>query len=360
MGVLGRKSNFAFAIFPQPNPPPLGEGIEHAVRQPMKIFYTDHFVLPLPDDHRFPMQKYSLLREAVQTYAPHSLEEAPAATDDELLLVHNAAYVERMSNGTLTTNEIRQIGFPWSPQMAERARRSSGATIAAAKASSTERCAINLAGGTHHAFADHGEGFCCYNDAAVAARVLQRNHIDPFALSTSKGSDYLGSNAAPTAQRERHSDELFRVLICDLDVHQGNGTANIFRDDASVFTFSMHGARNYPVRKETSDLDVELDDGSDDATYLAALSRHLPRIVREFQPQAMIYLAGADPYEGDRLGRLKLTKLGLATRDRFVLELARDNALPIAVTMAGGYAHDIADIVDIHFNTVRTAFEVFA
>ena len=296
----------------------------------MKVFYTDHFVLPLPDGHRFPMQKYSLLREAVQAYAPHSLEEAPAAQDDQLLLAHDAAYVGRMSNGTLTATEIRQIGFPWSPQMAERARRSAGATIGAAVAALNDWCAINLAGGTHHAFADHGEGFCCYNDAAVAARVLQRDH------------------------------GVQRVLICDLDVHQGNGTASIFREDDSVFTFSMHGARNYPVRKEASDLDVDLQDGCDDATYLAALHHHLPQIISHFRPQAMIYLAGADPYEGDRLGRLKLTKSGLATRDRLVLELAHDHAIPIAVTMAGGYAHHVADIVDIHFTTVRTAFEVFA
>ena len=296
----------------------------------MKVFYTDHFVLPLPEGHRFPMQKYSLLREAVQTYAPHSLEEAPAAQVHELLLAHDAAYVERMSNGTLTATEVRQIGFPWSPQMAERARRSAGATIAAIKAALSGRCAVNLAGGTHHAFADHGEGFCCYNDAAVAARVLQRDH------------------------------GVRRVLICDLDVHQGNGTASIFRDDASVFTFSMHGARNYPVRKEISDLDVELPDGCEDETYLATLTHHLPHIVNEFKPDAMIYLAGADPFEGDRLGRLKLTKTGLAARDRFVLELARDHSIPVAVTMAGGYAHDVNDIVDIHFSTVRTAFEVFA
>lgn len=296
----------------------------------MKVFYTDHFVLPLPDGHRFPMQKYSLLREAVQTYAPQSLEEAPAAQDDELLLAHDAAYVERMSKGTLTATEVRQIGFPWSPQMAERARRSAGATVAAANAALTGGCAVNLAGGTHHAFADHGEGFCCYNDAAVAARVLQRDH------------------------------GIRRVLICDLDVHQGNGTASIFRDDASVFTFSMHGARNYPVRKEVSDLDVELPDGCEDESYLATLAHHLPSIVNEFKPDAMIYLAGADPFEGDRLGRLKLTKTGLAARDRFVLELARDHSIPVAVTMAGGYAHDVNDIVDIHFSTVRTAFEVFA
>lgn len=296
----------------------------------MKVFYTDHFVLPLPEGHRFPMQKYSLLREAVQAFAPDSLEVAPAAKDDELLLVHEAAYVDRMSNGMLTATEVRQIGFPWSPLMAERARRSAGATLAAAKASLSERCAINLAGGTHHAFRDHGEGFCCYNDAAVAARVLQRD----FGIE--------------------------RVLISDLDVHQGNGTASIFAGDSSVFTFSMHGARNYPVRKEISTLDVELDDGCDDQTYLQKLRVLLPKLIAGFQPDAMIYLAGADPYEGDRLGRLKLTKAGLQARDRFVITTARDAAIPITVTMAGGYAHNVTDIVDIHFSTVRTAFEVFA
>ena len=295
----------------------------------MKVFYTDHFVLPLPDGHRFPMQKYSLLREAVQTFAPYSLEVAPEADDDELLLAHDAAYVDRMANGTLSATEIRQIGFPWSPFMAERARRSAGATLAAAKASLSERCAVNLAGGTHHAFRDHGEGFCCFNDAAVSTRVLQRDH------------------------------GIQRVLICDLDVHQGNGTASIFLGDKSVFTFSMHGARNYPVRKELSTLDVELDDGCDDETYMQKLHTYLPKIIAAFRPNAMIYLAGADPYEGDRLGRLKLTKAGLAARDRYVMIAARDAAIPITVTMAGGYAHDVADIVDIHFSTVRTAFEVF-
>ena len=287
-------------------------------------------MLPLPKGHRFPMQKYSLLREAVQAFAPDSLDVAPAASDDELLLAHDAAYVLRMSNGTLTATEIRQIGFPWSPHMAERARRSAGATLAAAKASLTERCAINLAGGTHHGFRDHGEGFCCYNDSAVAARVLQRD----FGIE--------------------------RILICDLDVHQGNGTASIFSCDPSVFTFSMHGARNYPVRKEISTLDVELDDGCNDETYLQKLHAHLPKIIAEFQPEAMIFLAGADPYEGDRLGRLKLTKAGLQAPDCFVMTTARDAAIPITVTMAGGYAHDVTDIVDIHFSTVRTAFEVFA
>ncbi|MGL4233983.1 MAG: histone deacetylase family protein [Casimicrobium sp.] len=293
-------------------------------------YYTDHFVLPLPDGHRFPMRKYALLREAVQAFAPYSLHEAPAARDDELLLAHDTGYIDRMSNGGLNEQEIRTIGFPWSSHMAERARRSTGATIAALKSALANRASINLAGGTHHAFRDHGEGFCCYNDAAVAAKVVQRDH------------------------------GIARILICDLDVHQGNGTASILANDNTVFTFSMHGERNYPVRKEQSDLDIELPDGCRDDAYLAMLKTHLPKIIAQFKPQAVIYLAGADPFEGDRLGRLKLTKHGLRARDEFVLQTARDKAIPIAVTMAGGYAHDVADIVDIHFNTVRTVFEVFA
>jgi acetoin utilization deacetylase AcuC-like enzyme len=296
----------------------------------LKAFYTDQFVLPLPEGHRFPMQKYALLREAVQTLAPSSLFEAASASDDQLSLAHDTSYIERMSQGTLSASEIRQIGFPWSPQMAERARRSTGATIAALQSALIDGCGVNLAGGTHHAFADHGEGFCCYNDAAVAARVIQRDHA------------------------------IERVLICDLDVHQGNGTASILANDDSIFTFSMHGERNYPIRKETSDLDVEMPDGCDDDAYMSALEKHLPQIMNTFKPQAMIYLAGADPFAGDRLGRLKLTKAGLTARDRFVLQCGRDNTLPVAVTMAGGYAHNLADIVDIHFNTVRTAFETFS
>ncbi|MCX8099475.1 MAG: histone deacetylase [Casimicrobiaceae bacterium] len=297
----------------------------------MRCFYSDHFVLPLPEGHRFPMAKYRLLRERVAALDPTLLEEAPRASDEQLLLAHDAAYIERLSTGTLSAAEIRAIGFPWSPQMAERARRSTGATIAAlCFAIETGGCGINLAGGTHHAFRDHGEGFCCYNDAAVAARV---------ALERMSG--------------------LQRIAIIDLDVHQGNGTAAILRDDPRVFTFSMHGAKNYPVRKEQSDLDVELPDGTDDETYLRLLAEHLPQLLDRFRPQALIYLAGADPYEGDRLGRLALTRAGLAARDRFVLESARRRGLPVAIAMAGGYAEAIEDIVAIHFSTVPLALEVY-
>ncbi|MBS0314580.1 MAG: histone deacetylase [Proteobacteria bacterium] len=295
----------------------------------MNIFYNDHFVLPLPPGHRFPMQKYALLRAAVQAWAPHALHEAPAASEDELRLSHTADYVRRMLDGGLSEEEVRRIGFPWSLPMAERARRSVGATIAAARAALRDGIAVNLAGGTHHAHADHGEGFCCFNDVAVATRVLQRERA------------------------------VERVLICDLDVHQGNGTAAIFAGDASVFTFSMHGERNFPARKEASTLDVALPDGCTDEDYLAALRAQLPGIIDRFRPEMVFYLAGADPYVGDRLGRLALSKAGLAERDRIVLRLARDAGLPVAVTMAGGYADEVDDIVDIHFNTVRTAFEVF-
>ncbi|MFN3630751.1 MAG: histone deacetylase [Casimicrobiaceae bacterium] len=297
----------------------------------MRCFYSDHFVLPLPEGHRFPMAKYRLLRERVAAFAPDALAEAPRATEAELLLAHDASYIERMSSGGLSREEIRRIGFPWSPEMAERARRSTGATIAALEhAIASRSCGINLAGGTHHAFRDHGEGFCCYNDAAVAARVALARH-----------------------------EAIERILIVDLDVHQGNGTAAILAGDARCFTFSMHGAKNYPVRKEASDLDLELPDGTGDADYLALLSSQLPAVIASFRPDALIYLAGADPYAGDRLGRLALSKAGLAARDRFVLQTAREHRLPIAVAMAGGYAHQVADIVDIHFATVQTAFEVF-
>jgi acetoin utilization deacetylase AcuC-like enzyme len=297
-----------------------------------RCFYSDHFVLPLPEGHRFPMAKYRLLRERVAAFAPHALVEAPRASDAELLLAHDPGYIARMSDGGLSSEEIRLIGFPWSPEMAERARRSTGATIAALDhAIATSSCGINLAGGTHHAFRDHGEGFCCYNDAAVAARVALARH-----------------------------GALRRIAIIDLDVHQGNGTAAILAGDARCFTFSMHGAKNYPVRKEASDLDLELPDSMGDAEYLALLSIHLPEVIARFQPDALIYLAGADPYAGDRLGRLALSKAGLAARDRFVLETARERGLPVAVAMAGGYAHELSDIVDIHFATVQTAFEVFA
>jgi acetoin utilization deacetylase AcuC-like enzyme len=299
--------------------------------QAMKIFKTDQFALPLPEGHRFPVSKYALLRqrvEAAKLVPPEDLLEAPAAGDEEITRVHTVEYLRRVKNGKLTEKELRRIGFPWSPQMVERSRRSSGATIAAARAALREGIAVNLAGGTHHAFADRGEGYCVFNDAAIAARAMQAEGL---------------------AQR---------VVIIDCDVHQGNGTAKIFESDPSVFTFSIHGAKNFPFHKETSDLDVALIDDADDATYLAALREALPVVLDRAQADLAIYLAGADPYFDDSFGRMKLTKPGLRERDRFVLESCRAIDLPVAITMAGGYAKNPEDVADIHFQTVKLAAEV--
>lgn len=294
----------------------------------MRAFYSDHFVLPLPDGHKFPMAKYSKLRERVIAdgiVSVADLHEAPAAAWDDLETVHTPEYVRAVAAGTLPREIQRRIGFPWSPQMVDRSRRSVGATIASARAAVGQGCAVNLAGGTHHAFADRGEGYCVFNDVAVAARVVQRDN-----LAT-------------------------RIAIVDCDVHQGNGTAAIFAGDSDVFTFSMHGARNFPFRKERSDLDVAFEDGTGDEEYLAALELHLERVIETHRPDFVFYLAGADPYEGDRLGRLKLSIAGLAQRDAHVLSRCRREGLPVAISMSGGYCPDVEDIVTIHANTIREA-----
>ncbi len=296
----------------------------------MKIYTTDHFVLPLPVGHRFPMRKYAALRTRVAAVAGANLHEPVAATVAELTRVHDAGYVAAVLDGTLDPAAVRRIGFPWSPAMVERSRRSTGATIAACRSALEHGCGINLAGGTHHAHAAFGEGFCVFNDAAVAARTLQAE------------------------------DAVGRVLIVDLDVHQGDGTAAIFANDASVFTMSVHGRNNFPFRKSCSDLDIELDDGTGDAAYLGTLAAALPHALERAQPDLVIYLAGADPFAGDRLGKLALTKAGLRRRDEFVLGSMRDQRIPVAITMAGGYADNIDDIVDIHLATVVAALSLYA
>ncbi|WP_304000447.1 histone deacetylase family protein [Methyloversatilis discipulorum] len=292
----------------------------------MLAWYADHFVLPLPETHRFPMDKYRRLRERVAAELPGvTLSEPPAATDAELCRAHDAGYVDRASRGELSVNEIRMIGFPWSAQMIERSRRSAGATMAACRSALRDGVSVNLAGGTHHAKRASGAGYCVFNDSAVAARMLQAE---------------CG---------------IERVAIVDLDVHQGDGTAEILGRADDVFTLSLHGDRNFPFRKERSHLDVALPDGCGDDAYLAALDDALTRMSARFDPQFILFLAGADPFEGDRLGRLKLTKPGLAARDTRVFDYCRRRDLPLAVAMAGGYAEDIADIVDIHFATVAAA-----
>src|SRR5262249_15862044 len=293
-----------------------------------KAFYSDTFVLPLPEHHRFPMAKYRLLRErliAEGVLEPRDLQAAEPATWDELRLVHDAAYVDAVAAGTLGADAQRRIGFPWSPMMVERSRRSVGGTIAAARevtdgavagvAGPGASVAANLAGGTHHAFRDRGEGYCVFNDVAVAATLMLRD------------------------QRAG------RVAIVDCDVHQGNGTAAIFRDEPAVFTLSLHGAKNFPFRKEISDLDVVFHDPAGDDEYLASLERHLPAEPDGHDPDVVFYLAGADPYEGDRLGRLKLTIDGLQRRDRMVFEACRMRDVPVVVVMSGGYAPDVDAIV---------------
>jgi acetoin utilization deacetylase AcuC-like enzyme len=294
----------------------------------MKVFYSDHFVLPLPEGHRFPMAKYSMLRERVAANGicgPGELRTPRAVTDEEILRAHAPGYLERVVSGSLTDKEIRRIGFPWSERMVERSRRASGGTLGACLAALEEGFAANLAGGTHHAFSDRGEGYCVFNDSAIAARAVQ---------------------AAGLAAR---------VVVIDTDVHQGNGTAEILRGDATVFTFSIHGAKNFPFHKEESDLDTPLPDGADDTKFLNTLERGLETALEAADADLAIYLAGADPFEGDRLGRLSVTKPGLAERDGMVLEACRDRGIPVAVTMAGGYARNVEDTVDVHFQSIKRA-----
>lgn len=301
----------------------------------MQVFYATQFLLPLPPGHRFPMAKYPLLRDRVLAEVPAiRLSQAQPASDGELALAHSPGYVRAIETGTIEPRAMREIGFPWSPAMAERARRSVGATIAACRAALRDGVAANIAGGTHHASRDRGGGFCVFNDAAVAARLMQAE----------------GGRVAPGGAS-------LPVAVIDLDVHQGNGTASIFRGDASVFTLSLHGAKNFPFRKEPGDLDVELPDGCGDADYLEALDRALEQLDRRFEPGLAIFLAGADPHEGDRLGRLKLTCAGLQARDRRVFEWAWQRRVPLAMAMAGGYGTRIEDTVQVQVNTFAIASE---
>lgn len=298
----------------------------------MKAFYCDNFVLPLPAAHSFPMAKYARLHERIVVEGilrPEDLVVPRAARWDELAFVHTAEYLSAVASGTLSPEAQRRIGFPWSPAMVERARRSVGASIEASHAAIMDGAAANLAGGTHHAFADGGAGYCVFNDVAVAARVL---------LEEGRAS---------------------RVAVLDTDVHQGDGTALIFRDAPEVFTCSLHGANNFPFAKQRSDLDIVFEDGTRDDEYLRRLGEALEAVVAH-RPDVLFYVAGADPYEHDRLGRLKLTITGLAERDRLVFGTAVSRRIPVSVCMAGGYAPDVDAIASIHANTVREAQRALA
>jgi len=277
------------------------------------------------------MEKYRLLRERVLASGAVRAEDLAVpepATEEQILRVHEAEYLRRVMTGGLDRAELRRIGFPWSPAMVERSRRSAGGTIAACREAFASGVAVNLAGGTHHAFPDHGEGYCVLNDAAIAARAMQAEGLAE------------------------------RVVILDCDVHQGNGTAAVFQGDPSVFTFSIHGRRNFPFRKQRSDLDIELEDGAGDGEYLPVLEEALDHALGHHGgagADLAIYVSGADPHERDRLGRLKLTREGLRARDRMVLDRCRKAGLPVAVVMAGGYGADVRETVEIHLQTVQEA-----
>jgi len=299
----------------------------------MRAWSSARFTVPLPDGHRFPIAKYARIREEVVARGllpAGGIEEPNPADRSALELVHEPGYVDAVLEGTLSPSDVRRLGFPWSGHLRERSLRTVQGTVEAARDALETGLGINLAGGTHHAFPDHGEGFCVFNDVAIAIRVLQQ------------------------------ADRVSRAAVVDLDVHQGNGTARIFAGDADVFTFSMHGARNYPFRKEQSGLDVELDDGCGDAAYLAALDAHLGPVLEAARPDLVFYLGGADPYVHDRFGRLSLSVAGLAARDRRVFQAFRRRGLPVVVTMAGGYAREIEDVVTIQTNTVAAALAAYA
>ena len=310
-----------------------GSGARGHNLRPVKIFYAPPNAQPLPPGHRFPMGKYELLRARLASDLPDiGLHLSQPASDGELALVHDPHYVTAVEEGTLSPQAQREIGFPWNEGMVVRARRSCGATIQAARTAFSEGVSGNLAGGTHHAYRDKGGGFCVFNDAAVTSRLMQ--------------AEWMRQHARP-----------LQVAIIDLDVHQGNGTASIFAQDPSVFTLSLHGEKNFPFRKEDSDLDVALPDGCRDDAYLEALEQALITLEQRFEPGLVIYLAGADPFEGDRLGRLKLTYDGLEARDRRVFDWAFQRRLPLAFAMAGGYGTRIEETVQVQVNTFRVARE---
>ena len=300
----------------------------------MRLFPSDRYRLPLPEGHRFPVEKYRALRKRLEAEAAagQALEfiEPHAATDEEILRVHQRAYVGRVMAGTLTPAEVRRIGFPWSEQLVARSLRSTGAAVDAAAAALEDGIAASLAGGTHHAGSDWGEGYCVFNDTAVAAREMQARGM------------------------------VERVVILDLDVHQGNGTAEIFAADPSVFTVSVHGARNFPLRKHPGDFDIGLEDGADDSTYLAAVDAALDGALGGAGADLLLYIAGADPYAGDRLGRLSVSRAGLLERDRRVLAAARSVGLPVGIVCGGGYCADIGAIVEIHAGTMILAADLLA
>jgi acetoin utilization deacetylase AcuC-like enzyme len=288
----------------------------------MRLFYSDHYPIPLPAGHKFPAAKYALLRERLEADGFYRFEPAPLAERETIERAHDPVYVRSILNGTVDSRSMRRIGFPWSPALVRRSLASVGGTLAATADALAGGFGGNLAGGTHHAFYGEGSGFCVFNDLAVAIRACGR-----------------------------------RAAVIDLDVHQGDGTASIFEDDASVLTVSLHGENNFPFRKQRSRIDVALPDGTGDAEYLERLAAALGRVA-EFAPEIVYYQSGVDGLAGDRLGRLALSAEGLAARDRAVFEFVRREGFPVVVTLGGGYAEPIERTVEAHANTFRAAAEV--
>jgi acetoin utilization deacetylase AcuC-like enzyme len=299
----------------------------------MRVFYTPRYYADIGEGHVFPIRKFELVRDRLLgegTLRPEDIVEPQPAAVADVLLVHTVDYITRLRAGSLTERELRRLGLPWSKALVRRSFLATGGTISAARyALTTRKVGSNLAGGTHHAFPDRGEGFCVLNDVAVAIRVLRRDGL------------------------------IERAAIVDCDVHQGNATATIFEGDESVFTFSMHGAKNYPLFKARSSLDVELPDKTSDRDYLKTLAEHLPRVFAH-RPDIIFYLGGADPFEGDKLGRLSLSIAGLRARDELVLSECSSRRVPVATVMSGGYAEQIADTVEIHCNTIRAVRHIYA
>jgi acetoin utilization deacetylase AcuC-like enzyme len=286
-------------------------------------FAHDVFTYPLPPGHRFPLAKYRLVRDGAAD-AGVEICDAPGATREELALAHADAYLDRVDEGALSRRETLALGLPWSPALVERARRAVGATLMAARSALVCGRGANVGGGTHHAVVNGGRGFCVFNDVVVAARALRAEKL------------------------------VTRVLVVDLDVHQGDGTHASFMDDPDAFTFGINGFRNYPFRRVPGDLELDLPDGAADDRYLDGLTRLLPQAIARARPDLCFYLAGADPFAGDRLGRLALTKDGLAERDRVVRATLERAGVPVCVALAGGYADPIADTVEINVATLRT------
>jgi acetoin utilization deacetylase AcuC-like enzyme len=287
----------------------------------VRAFAHDGFTYPLPRGHRFPLEKYRLVREAAGRLPGVEVEPSRAASWEELGLTHDRSYLSRVDRGALSRREQLALGLPWSQALVERGRRSTGATLQAAAAALDDGVALNLGGGTHHAFAGSGRGYCLFNDVVTARRTLR--------------------------------GRVRRVLVIDLDVHQGDGTHALLAGDADAFTFSVNGFRNYPFRRVPGDMELDLPDATGDDAYLAGLAELLPRALARARPELCFYLAGADPFAGDRLGRLALTKDGLRTRDVLVRDALSAGGVPVCVTLAGGYAEDVRDTVDINVSTVR-------